>query len=240
LHCIRWLAVATASLALIGCTTSGTTTRVASSPRDDAQTTVMDTPGSLDRPGTRLTIRNPDPAKWMPINRQTNQQNRSMTTVWTCRPLACAGKNVAVAIQTSPSPTRSPNRTALERVAKLLPAQAKAQDVMMEAASDGDERLTSLASKVTQVRDYPAILTELKRTSRGKVSYIYRGDLFIGLFVVRIISASSERDEAQRSFSAFVTAFEVIDRPPDAPAEPAAVALDSQAATATNGAGPVQ
>ena len=115
MHCIRWLAVATASLALIGCTTSGTTTRVASSPRDDAQTTVMDTPGSLDRPGTRLTIRNPDPAKWMPINRQANQQNRSMTTVWTCRPLACAGKNVAVAIQTSPSPTRSPNRTALER-----------------------------------------------------------------------------------------------------------------------------
>ena len=185
----------------------------------DPQTTVMDAPGALDRPGTRLTIRNPDAAKWMPANRQTNPQNRTETTTWVCRPLACAGKSAAVAIQTSPSPTRSPNKTALERVAKLIPAQAKAQDIMMEAASDGDERLTPLTSKVTQVRDYPAILTEMKRTSRGKVNYIYRGDLFIGLFVVRVIAASTERNEAQKNFSAFVSAFEVIDRPPGPPAE---------------------
>jgi hypothetical protein len=189
----------------------------------------MGTPGgTLDRPGTRLTIRNPDPARWMPTNRQTNQQTRTQTTIWMCRPLACAGNNAAVAIQTSPSPTRSPNRAALERVAKLIPAQAKAQDVMMEAASDGDERLTALSSKVTQVRDYPAILTELKRTSRGKVRYVYRGDLFVGLFVVRIVSASTAREEAQQNFSSFVAAFEVLDQPPPAPGEPAAVALDSQ------------
>ena len=227
MHCSRWLAIAVAGLAVAGCAApgAGVTTKVASA---DPQTTVIDTPGApLDRPGTRLTVRNPDASQWMPANRQANQQNRTVTTTWVCRPLACAGKNAAVAIQTSPSPTRSPNKAALERVAKLIPAQAKAQDIMMDAASDGDERLTPVTSKVTQVRDYPAILTEMKRTSRGRVNYIYRGDLFIGLFVVRVVAASSERAEAQKNFAAFVSAFEVIDQPPGPPAEPAPVALDS-------------
>jgi len=226
-HCSRWLAIAAAGLAVAGCAApgAGVSTRVAAT---DPQTTILDTPGApLDRPGTRLTVRNPDASQWMPANRQANQQNRTVTTTWVCRPLACAGKNAAVAIQTSPSPTRSPNKAALERVAKLIPAQAKAQDIMMDAASDGDERLTPLTSKVTQVRDYPAILTEMKRTSRGRVNYIYRGDLFIGLFVVRVVAASSERAEAQKNFTAFVSAFEVIDQPPGPPAEPAPVALDS-------------
>lgn len=222
----RWLVIAAAGFAVAGCAAPGgsVSTRAVSA---DPQSTSMDTGLPLDRPGTRLTIRNPDASQWMPSNRQTNQQNRTTTTIWVCRPLACAGKSAAVAIQTSPSPTRSPNKAALERVAKLIPAQAKAQDIMMDAASDGDERLTPLASKVTQVRDYPAILTEMKRSSRGKVNYIYRGDLFIGLFVVRVIAVSSERPEAQKNFAAFVSAFDVIDQPPGPPAEPTPVALDS-------------
>jgi hypothetical protein len=226
LHCIP--IVVAAGLVLAGCAASTQGARVANPGSPDGQTTVMDTPAAgLDRPGTRLTIRNPDPAKWQAANRQSNQQNRAVTTVWLCRPLACAGPNALVAIQTSPSPTRSPNRTALERVAKLIPAQAKAQDLVMDAASDGDERLTPLSSKITQVRDYPAILTEMKRTSRGKVNFIYRGDLFIGLFVVRIVAASSDRKEAQQNFTSFVSAFDVLDQPPPAPGEPAAVALDA-------------
>ena len=220
-------------LALAGCTTSGTAPYTTTSRAAlESHTTVMDAPTGLDRPGTRLTIRNPDPAKWMPASRQPAPQNRTVTTVFLCRPLACAASDAGVAIQASPSPTRSPNKVALERVAKLIPAQAKAQDIMMDAASDGDERLTSIASKVTQVRDYPAILTEMKRTSRGKVKYIYRGDLFIGVLVVRVVAVSTERGEAQKNFSAFVTAFEVIDQPPPTPGEPAAVALDSQTSAA--------
>lgn len=160
---------------------------------------------------------------------QSNQQTKTITTFWLCRPLACAGKDALVAIQTSRSPTRTPNKVALERVAKLIPAQVKAQDIMMDAASEGDERLTVLASKATQVRDYPAILTEIKRTSRSKVKCVYRGDLFIGFLVVRVVAVSTERDEAQKTFSTFVAAFEVIDTPP-AESESAAVALDSQAA----------
>jgi len=230
LRCIDWLLITAAGFLLAGCAASGTPSNTSRVATGDPTTTVMDVAGApLDRPGTRLTIQNPDPAKWAAGNRQTNQQSRTVTTIWVCRPLACAGKNAGVGIQTSPSPTRSPNRTALERIAKLIPAQAKAQDVMMDAASEGDERLVSLASKVTKVRDYPAILSEMKRTSRGKVSYIYRGDLFIGWFVVRVISGSSDRAEAQQNFSSFVAAFEVLDVPPAAPTEPNAVALDTPA-----------
>jgi hypothetical protein len=100
---------ALAVFALGGCTTTTgpvTTSRAAL----DGQTTAMDAPAGLAKPGTRLTIRNPDAAKWMVGKAQTNQQTKTITSLWMCRPLACAGKDTLVAIQTSQSPTRSPQQ----------------------------------------------------------------------------------------------------------------------------------
>jgi hypothetical protein len=122
-----------------------------------------------------------------------------------------------VAINTAPSPTRNPDRIALEKAAKLLPAQARAQDIMMEAASEGDERQTSLSSKVTEMRGYPAIIAEVRRTTRAKVRYILRGDLFVGNILVKIVSISSTREEAKRNFDEFVVAMEIVDVEPSAP-----------------------
>ena len=80
---------------------------------------------------------------------------------------------------------------------------------MMEAASDGDERLTTLGTKIAEMRGYPVILTETKRTTRGKARFLYRGDLFVGMLIVKVIGSSTDRAEAKRSFEAFVAALEM-------------------------------
>ena len=193
-------------------------------------------PPSPERPGTRITLNNPDPEKWAAVARRANApppRPGQVAQVWVCRPLACAG-NAAVGIQSQASPTRHPDRTALEKIAKFLPAQARAQDVMMEAASDGEDRMTPLSSKVTEVRGYPAVVAEAKRTSKSKVSYSVRGQLFVGTMLVHVISLATERGEAKKHFDAFIAAIEILDVPPadDALGAPAATpaALENAAA----------
>jgi hypothetical protein len=211
----------TASLALAGCAGSGGLSGAAAP--------------SLDRPGTRITLRNPDPDKWMVSDslRRRYGNRAANTQLWICRPLACSG-SAWVGIQYSPSPTRNPDRQALEKMAKFLPAQARAQDIMMEAASDGEERITPLSTKVTEVRGYPAIVSESKRTSKGKVVYAYRGQLFVGVIIAHVLSTSPDRAESKRHFDGFVAAMEIVDVPPGEPAAAAAsepVALERPAGT---------
>jgi hypothetical protein len=193
----------------------------------------------LERPGTRIKVRNPLPEKWA-ISRvqSTKQDQTSSGRVWICRPLACAAQ-AAVSIQLRKSPTRNPDRKALEKIAKLLPTQAKAQDLMMEAVSDGDERIAAISTKVTEVRGYPAILGELKKTSRGKISYLLRGDIFVGDALVKVTALSSERADNQKHFDSFMEAMEIQVVDPVVASEPALatipVSLDGIA-----GAGPAQ
>ena len=115
---------------------------------------------SAENPGTRIAVRNPDPAKWavaqLREGGEPRPNNGQRGQIFVCRPLACSG-DAAVGIRSEPSPTRHPDQTTLEKLAKFMPAQAKAQDVMMEAVSDGEERMTPLSSKVTEFRGYPAI-----------------------------------------------------------------------------------
>jgi hypothetical protein len=212
----HFLILAVAGLVLAGCTTG----QLAGVTQGDP------TP---ERPGTKITVRNPNDAKWMAI-RPAGQTKTTNMMMWVCRPLACASGQAAVGAQNSPSPTRHPDRKALEKAAKLLAVQTRAQDMMAEAASEGDERIAALSSRVTDVRGYPAIIAESKRTSRGKASFVIRGELFIGLFRVRLISTSSDRAEAKRNFDEFAEAMEIVDvepgQPGPAPELPPPSALD--------------
>jgi hypothetical protein len=144
--------------------------------------------------------------------------------------MACADK-AGVLVQTAPSPARDPDRKALEKAAKLLATQARAQDMMADAASEGEVRITGLSSKVTEVRGYPAIIAETKHTALGKSSYTMRGELFIGATLVRLMSHAADRAEAKRHFEAFVTSWDIYDVAPGA--EPrvsvAPTALDATA-----------
>jgi len=173
-------------------------------------------PGQAAAPsGTRVKVTNPNPTRWIVV--PTPARYRVLgVTIFACRPLACAG-SATVIFGSHRSPTRDPDRHALEKAAKLLPTQAKAKDLVMDAASDGEERLTSLSSKVTKVRGYPAIIAETKRTSHRKVTYIYQGHLFIGDRLVKMGSISSRRDEAKRNFNEFVAVLSIEDYLPSGP-----------------------
>jgi hypothetical protein len=63
---------------------------------------------------------------------------------------------------------------------------------------------------VTEVRGYPAIMAEAKKTTRGKTDYVYRSDIFVGLTM-------SVRAEAKRHFDVFAEAMDILDVPPPAP-----------------------
>jgi hypothetical protein len=170
-------------------------------------------------PGTRVTIKNPNPEKWT-FTQPAAQVKASGFQTWACKPLACSAERSAVVSAFGKSPTRNPDKEALARAAKLLAVQTKAQDMVMEAASDGDERITPLTSGVIEVRGYPAIMAEAKKTTRGKTDFIYRSDIFVGLTMVRLISVSSARTEAKRHFNEFAEAMEILDVPPLASGSP--------------------
>jgi hypothetical protein len=182
-----------------------------------AGTGVSNLPLSPERPGTNIKLTNPNPAKWNNPVVVAGQRATSAPRIYICKPLACAG-TAGVSVQVTPSPTRHPDRAALEKAAKLLPTQAKAQDLMMDAASEGDERQTSLSAKVTEARGYPAIVAEVKRMSRGKANYVMRGDLFVGMMLVKVVSLSTTREEAKKNFDEFVNMMEITDYEPPAPA----------------------
>lgn len=181
---------------------------------------------SPERPGTTVKLVNPNPSKWVAMSRRATGQTRP-ATFFACKPLACAGAAM-VGVHVGPSPTRHPDKTALEKAAKLLVTQAKADDLMADAASDGDERVASLSSSVIQVRGYPAIVAETRRTSHGKPRFIYRGDLFIGQALVKIMSASTTRVEAKRNFDEFVAIMEIVDFEPALPGAPPPAAAPTE------------
>lgn len=203
-----------ASLVLAGCSGS-------------ALNKLSNAPISEQNPGTSINIKNPDPGKWAFVAPAATAAapatpGQPRPGFWVCKPLACSGA-AAVSISTGRSPTRNPDKVALEKAAKLLPTQFKAQDLMMDAASEGDERITSLSSKVTTARGYPAIVAEAKRTSRRKDSFLLRADLFIGVMQVRVSSIAPQRAEAMKHFESFVAAMEIVDveKPGGEPAVPA-------------------
>ena len=78
-----------------------------------------------DRPGTKITVRNPNNAKWVAIRPANQPKTATNMMMWVCRPLACASGQAAVGAQNSPSPTRHPDRKALEKAAKLLAVQTR-------------------------------------------------------------------------------------------------------------------
>jgi hypothetical protein len=173
-------------------------------------------PPSPERPGTQITLKNPDVTKWQVVV-PPGPRRAETPSIWACRALACPDRAL-IAAQSLRSPTRNPDPKALETASKLLAAQTRAQDVMLEAASDGENRVTALSNKVTQVRGYPAIMAESKQVNGKKTSYLVRGELFVGLFMVKAMSLSSDREEARRNFDSLVAAMDILDVPPGTPA----------------------
>jgi hypothetical protein len=163
-------------------------------------------PAAAQTPGTtRVKIKNPDPAKW---SGSTGFFNNS-TGEFVCRPLACpVPSKVTASISTSP--TRSPDRQALAKLAGKIPdaiSQANEKAVAM------GRKLERISSGTSTIRGYPAIFEEARAVSEKGPLYVSRVTLFVKSALVSFTSYSGSLDVARRNRSLFTQAMEVEDTP---------------------------
>jgi hypothetical protein len=169
-----------------------------------------------EHPGTKIRYGVPDPQKWT-----GNRVFGERRSVYRCRPLACP-ENSIVSIRMSNSPTRSPDPIALQKYAQ---EDAKREMALAEQASaEAVGRLHDVAllsSKVTTMKNFPAVHWEYRGISNDKTLYISRDLVFAGVTLVDVVSTSLAIDVARRNGSDFVNVMEIDDFPPQAAPLPA-------------------
>jgi hypothetical protein len=156
---------------------------------------------------TTTVTRSPDKEKWL------SRRDPSNATIYTCRPLACPSPT-AVRVSTTRSPTRSIDPAALEQFAKTtVPANIKAANTQIDAASGGYRNVTMVSSKTTKIRDFPAVVVETKRAGDGPPKSGFRIYLFAGYSLIITDAISDSREIAQKTAMEFVQAYDISDDP---------------------------
>jgi hypothetical protein len=167
-------------------------------------------PAAAQTPGTtKVTIRNPDPAKW--AGKRAFFSTSSSEFV--CRPLACPVPSKVTA-RISSSPTRSPDRQALANYAsKVIPAAVDRVNLNAASSMTPGRKIERLSSVASQVRGYPAISQEMRFVGGKDTVYMSKVTVFAKSALVDIASFSSSREVARRNRDLFTGAMEVADNP---------------------------
>jgi hypothetical protein len=166
------------------------------------------------KPGSvRVTTKAPDTDKW-----DAQSTPDGSKRVFKCKPLACPDAQ-AVTFTFSKSPTSTIDPQALEKFATIdLPKNMRAASAARAVLAENEEKLETLASKTTALKGYPAVFNETK-ISRGKSQTYYHTDIiFAGPVMIRVESASPNRDLAAKALTDFVEVMQIIEGP--APARP--------------------
>jgi hypothetical protein len=166
--------------------------------------------------GVRVTTRAPEPDKW-----DGQRSANGLQRVFKCKPLACPDA-ASVSFVFSKSPTRHPDPRALEKFAKVdLPRSIRAVDAAREVLSDGAEKFETVSSTTATLKNYPAVVNESKLT-RGKASaYVEIAIIFAGPVMIRVQSASPNRELAQKSLNQFIEAMRIEEGPAPLPGQAA-------------------
>jgi hypothetical protein len=159
--------------------------------------------------GTRVTVKNPDPAKWAGKNGFFNKS----TGEYTCRPLACSDA-AKVTVSLSNSPTRAPDPQALAKLAAKIPESVAQANANNASSMTPGRKIERVSSGVTTLRGYPAIVQEVRAVGgeKGPV-YLVKASIFAKSALVNISSVSSSPELARRYRELFVKAMEVEDTP---------------------------
>jgi hypothetical protein len=194
-----------------------------------AQTSNNDAPGTADpgqasppsaanpvsplKPGgMRITTAAPEPDKW-----DGQKSADGMKRLFQCKPVACSDSET-VAIGFSKSPTRHPDPQALDQLAKVdLPKSiqaAHAANAAHQAPANGADNVDTLSSKPAVLKAYPAVINESKFTRAELVTYVDTALIFAGPVMIRVESASQNRDLAQKSLNDFVEVMKIEEGPP--------------------------
>jgi hypothetical protein len=167
-------------------------------------------PAAAQTPGsTKVTVRNPDPAKW------AGKRNffSTSSSEFMCRPLACPAPSKVTA-RISSSPTRSPDRQALQKLAsQTIPEAIARANLNAGSGMTPGRRIERLSSAATEVRGYPAIAQEMRFVGGKEPVYMSRVTMFVKSALVDIASYSQSREAAKRNRDLFTGAIEVEDHP---------------------------
>jgi len=163
-----------------------------------------------EHPGTKVTVKLPDPQKW--TGTRLYGERRS---IFRCRPLACP-ENSIVTIRTAASPTRSPDPVALQKFAQEDAERQMAQTEQASTEAVGRLRdLTLLSSRVVKMKDFPAVHWEYRAIgTTDQPIYIVRDMVFAGNTMVDVISTSLGVEVARRNSSDFVGVMVIEDFAP--------------------------
>ena len=165
---------------------------------------VAQTPGS-----TRVTIRNPDTAKWAGSRKFFS----TSSSEFVCRPLACPAPSKVTARITN-SPTRSPDRQALANYAsRTIPAAIDQANLSAASSMTPGRKIERISSVASEVRGYPAISQEMRLVGGKDVVYMSEVTVFAKSALVDVASYSLSRDTARRNRDLFTRAMEVTDNP---------------------------
>jgi hypothetical protein len=158
---------------------------------------------------TRVTIKNPDPAKWAGRN---NFFSKS-TGEYTCRPLACSDAAKVIA-SISNSPTRSPDPKALGKLAARIPESVAQANANIASSMTPGRKIERMSSGATTLRGYPAVVQEVRMvgSEKGPV-YLVKASIFAKSALVNISSVSPSLELARRNRDLFIKAMEVEDTP---------------------------
>ncbi len=172
-------------------------------------------PAPLKPGGVRITTRAPEPDKW-DGRRSANGAQR----IFKCKPLACSDAET-VTIVFLKSPTRHPDPRALDKLAKVdLPKSIRAADAAREILTDGAEKIDTLSSKTSTLKTYPAVVNESRFTRANLAIYVDTAIIFAGPVMIRVQSASQNRDLAQKTLNDFIDVMKIEEGPPLPPGAP--------------------
>ena len=195
-HTFRFLVLAFGLFGLAGCQATSSTTY---SPPSGA---------GIDSPGTFSSVRRLDAEKW--VRRGVNGEAQRFD----CRPLACSESSWVILARTR-SPTRNPDRVALEKFAReSIAAQISAANIRMATESENHVHMKMLNSKVTQIRGFPAVVTEVLQTGIGSPSYGSRALIFAGNSGISVFSWSKSMNVARKNQDSFIADMDIFDVPP--------------------------
>jgi hypothetical protein len=168
--------------------------------------------------GVRITTGVPEPDKW-----NGRKSANGMQRLFQCKPLACS-ESETVAIGFSKSPTRHPDPQALDKLAKVdLPKSIQAThaaNAAHQAPTNSADQVDTLSSKAAVLKAYPAVINESKFTRAELVTYVDTALIFAGPVMIRVESASQNRDLAQKSLNDFVDVMKIEEGPPLPPGTP--------------------
>ncbi len=171
--------------------------------------------------GVRVTTLPPEPDKW-----DAQRSANGLQRVFKCKPLACPDTET-VSFVFSKSPTRHPDPQALEKFAKVdLPKSIRAIDAAREVLSDGAEKFETVSSKTATLKSYPAVVNESKLTRGKAAAFVEIAIIFAGPMMIRVQSASPNRELAQKSIKDFIEAMRIEEGPAAPPGQPGGPAIE--------------